>query len=271
LPRPMLATLLAVWAPVAFAWSCAHPPAITAGRQRASVAIMGSFDDMLAKTKKRDEERAATPAAPPPLAGTSLASQMFGTIKDSLSSIGGDSTDEDDTTDSQDAPTGSGADDVVADIDLRAQTGDLTFKDFLTMGEAFAGLGDKSLPGVPTLTPAQLAETREKFEKHTKIVEVMLEDEQSNPSLLIEDLKAGGATPGPRIQRLAVASNVRETEVGLFLMQFEAMRESTRRIADGEDPDEVNASMSAPPGANRQARRAAQKRTAKADKKKVKK
>lgn len=234
---------------------------------------MGSFDDMLAKTKKRDEERAATPAPPLPSAGKSLAAQMFGTIKDSLSSLGGDSTDEDEATDSQDASTGtgSGADDVVADIDSRAQTGDLTFKDFLTMGEAFAGLGDKSLPGVPTLTPAQLAETREKFEKHTKIVEVMLEDEQSDPSLLIEDLKAGGATPGPRIQRLAVASNLPETEVGLFLMQFEAMRESTRRIADGEDPDEVNASMSAPPGANRQARRAAQKRAAKKDKKKVKK
>ena len=42
-------------------------------------------------------------------------------------------------------------------------------------------------------------------------------------------------------------------------MQFEATRESTRRIADGEDPDEVTASMGAAPGSNRKARRAAKK------------
>merc|ERR1719163_842604 len=136
------------------------------------------------------------------------------------------------------------------------------------MSEAFAGLGeDKQLPGMPTLTPAQMAETREKFEKHTKIVEGMLDDERDDPELLMEDLKTGAATPGPRIQRLAQASNVPATEVGLFLMQFEAMRESTRRIAAGEDPDEVNESLSAPPGANRQARRIAQKKKAKAAKK----
>ena len=44
------------------------------------------------------------------------------------------------------------------------------------------------------------------------------------------------------------------------------MRESTRRIASGEDPDEVNEEMMAPP-TNRQARRAADK----AAKKKAKK
>ena len=118
----------------------------------------------------------------------------------------------------------------------------------------------KQLPGMPTLTDAQLAETRQKFESHTKIVEVMLDDEMDKPELLIDDLKSGGSTPGPRIQRLAIASNLPETEVGLFLMQFEAMRESTRRIAAGEDPDEVNTSMSAPPGSNRAARRKAKAR-----------
>lgn len=50
----------------------------------------------------------------------------------------------------------------------------------------------------------------------------------------------------------------------------QAMRESTRRIADGEDPDAVNESLSAPPGANRQARRVADKKKAKAAKKKTK-
>eukprot|EP00908_Phaeocystis_cordata_P005964 Transcript_16504.p1 GENE.Transcript_16504~~Transcript_16504.p1 ORF type:complete len:345 (-),score=94.10 Transcript_16504:210-1187(-) len=90
---------------------------------------------------------------------------------------------------------------------------------------------------------------------------------QDDPELLLEDLKSGGSTPGPRMQRIATASGETEAEVGLFLMQFEAMRESTRRIAAGEDPDEVNESLSAPPGANRQARRIAQKKKAKAAKK----
>ena len=95
----------------------------------------------------------------------------------------------------------------------------------------------------------------------------MLEDELEDPQLLIEDIKKGGATPGPRIQRLATASNQEESEVALFLMQFEAMRESTKRIAAGEDPDDVNESMSAPPGANRAVRRASKKKAKKAAKK----
>merc|ERR1719171_335038 len=97
----------------------------------------------------------------------------------------------------------------------------------------------------------------------------MLPEEVEDPELLMEDLKQGGSKPGPRIQRLAAASGEAETEVGLFLMQFEAMRESTRRIAAGEDPDEVTESMeAAPPGANRQARRAAKKKAAKKKKSK---
>ena len=43
------------------------------------------------------------------------------------------------------------------------------------------------------------------------------------------------------------------------------MRESTRRIAEGEDPDDVNESLSAPPGANRQMRRNAKKAKAAVD------
>ena len=61
-------------------------------------------------------------------------------------------------------------------------------------------------------------ESKQKFLKHEKIVEVMLEDERANPEMLIEDLKSGGARPGPRIQRLAVASGQPETEVGLFVL-----------------------------------------------------
>ena len=117
---------------------------------------------------------------------------------------------------------------------------------------------------------AELAETREKFARHERIVEVMLPEERANPDMLVDAVKEGGATPGPRLQRLAQASGEPETEVALFVMQFEAMRESTRRIAAGEDPDEVNESMSAPPGANRQARRNAKKAAKKSSKKKTK-
>ena len=237
---------------------------------------MGAFDDMMAKTAKRDNDRATAAAAPPAPAvfeSESLAQKMANTVSEAggnkifpaAAKLFGIEVDEEEDT-AIDVVTGDGADAEVADIDQRAQTGDITFKDFLTMAEAAAGLGDSQLPGMPTLTPAQMAETREKFEKHSKICEVMLDDELDNPSLLIEDLKAGGSTPGPRIQRLAVASGQPETEVGLFLMQFEAMRESTRRIAEGEDPDEVTESMGAPPGSNRQARRAAKKRSKKVKK-----
>ena len=56
----------------------------------------------------------------------------------------------------------------------------------------------------------------------------MMDDEKDNPELLIEDLKAGGSTPGPRMQRLATASGESEQEVGLFLMQFEVRLPSPR-------------------------------------------
>lgn len=160
--------------------------------------------------------------------------------------------------------------DAVSDIDSRAAEGDITFRDFLTMSKTISGMGEDMSALPPGLSATQILELRAKVTKHEKIVEVMMEDEKDDPELLMEDLKAGGSTPGPRMQRLATASGETEQEVGLFLMQFEAMRESTRRIADGEDPDEVNESLSAPPGANRQARRVAEKKKAKAAKKKNK-
>jgi len=158
--------------------------------------------------------------------------------------------------------------DAVSDIDSRASQGDITFRDFLTMSKTISGMGEDMSALPPGLSAKQILELREKVSRHEKIVEVMMEDEKDDPELLLEDLKAGGSTPGPRMQRLATASGESEQEVGLFLMQFEAMRESTRRIAEGEDPDDVNESLSAPPGANRQARRLASKKKAKAAKKK---
>lgn len=265
-------------------WSCGAPLPMQADARRASHLTMGAFDDMMAKTANKDEEKAtpkkprtAAAAAPTEPQG-SLAQQMFNTVSDAgvnrlfpaAAKIFGIEVDEEAEAEASAASPSSAADAAnaeVADIDARAQSGDLSFNDFITMSEAFAGLGDTQLPGMPTLTPAQMAETKEKFEKHAKIVEVMLDDEKADPEMLMEDLKTGAATPGPRIQRLAQASALPATEVGLFLMQFEAMRESTRRIAAGEDPDAVNSSMAAPPGANRQARRNAKKNAARAAKK----
>ena len=63
---------------------------------------------------------------------------------------------------------GSG-DAVAADIDARAQSGEITFDDFITMSQAFASMDSGSgmsavLPG--KLTDAELAETRQKIVKH---------------------------------------------------------------------------------------------------------
>ena len=194
----------------------------------------------------------------------SLAAKMFGTVADGLKGLadaaGLNKDDEAEAAAATAASPEDAANDVAADLDARAQTGDLTFRDFMTMSEAFMKMGPgKNVPGMPEMSASQLLETREKFEKHEKIVDVMLPEELDSPELLIEDLKAGGSTPGPRIQRLAKASGQPETEVGLFIMQFEATRESTRRIAAGEDPDEVTESMGAGPGSNRAARRAAKR------------
>jgi len=197
-----------------------------------------------------------------PVVMESLASKMFGTIVDGVKGVAaaaGMDTEEVPAEAAGGAKRPSDIEGVVADIDARAKTGELTFDDFVIMARGFAGMPSEAggaLPG--KLSTDQMLETRAKFERHASIVDVMLPEEKSDPALLIDDLKAGAAKPGPRIQRLATASGQPETEVALFLMQFEAMRESTRRIAAGEDPDAVTESMSAAPGgSNRKARRAA--------------
>ena len=65
----------------------------------------------------------------------------------------------------------------VTDVDNRARTGELTFSDFITMGESFNAMGSRNIPGMPELTSQQREETRAKFAKHKKIVEVMTPDE----------------------------------------------------------------------------------------------
>jgi hypothetical protein len=70
--------------------------------------------------------------------------------------------------------------------------------------------------------------TRTHAQTRYRTHQVMMEDEKDDPELLLEDLKAGGSTPGPRMQRLATASGESEQEVGLFLMQFEVRLPSPR-------------------------------------------
>ena len=211
----------------------------------------------------------------------SLAQLMFGSVKNGVVGLAKKAgidfddetnTDDDQTTNAAAANaarrTTASIDQAVAEVDARAQTGNLNFDDFLLMGKAFNSM-DGSMPLPQSLSDAQVLETREKFARHERIVEAMLADERAEPAMLIEDLKAGGENPGPRIQRLSTASGEAVAEVALFLMQFEAMRESTARIAAGEDPDEVNESMMAGPGSNRAARRQARKTKAKSKSKKA--
>lgn len=204
----------------------------------------------------------------------SLAGKMWGSISEGLDSL---SSSINELTGQQDAvadkeekspEANASPDQKYADLDARAKVGDINFQDFLTMSETFLKMGDNMGALPAQMSAKEVIETREKFVKHEKIVEIMLEDEKLNPQLLIDDLQAGGSTPGPRIQRLASGSGESEGDVALFIMQFEAMRESTRRIAAGEDPDEVDRSMSTPAGANRAARRNAKKSKAKKQKQK---
>ena len=171
---------------------------------------------------------------------------------------------------SDDAVSGrnSALEDAVSDIDSRAADGDITFRDFLTMSKTISGMGEDMSALPPGLSATQILELRAKVTKHEKIVEarharspgaleprahahwrdartharmphaqtrhrthqVMMEDEKDDPELLMEDLKAGGREPGPRMQRLAMASGETEQEVGLFLMQFEVRLPSPRPL-----------------------------------------
>jgi len=149
------------------------------------------------------------------------------------------------------------ADRAISEIDARAAKGEITYQDFIAMSRTFAELNG-NVPGMPSqLSPKQIAETKAKFAKHEKIVQAMTPEELVDPALMSLDLK-DAANKCPRVQRLARESGVAEKDVALFIAEFEATRQSTARIAAGEDPDAVNASLGEGAG-NRAARRATSK------------
>ena len=156
---------------------------------------------------------------------------------------------------------------AISEIDRRAASGEVTYQDFIAMSRTFAELNGE-VPGMPKLSPSEVAETKRKFEKHERIVQAMSQEELKDPQLMVDDIDSinNGETKGPRVQRLALESGVPEKDVLLFVAEFEAMRESTSRIAAGEDPDKVNASLGDGKG-NRSQRRAIAKAQKKAAKK----
>mmetsp|Transcript_66628 Transcript_66628/g.130655 ORF Transcript_66628/g.130655 Transcript_66628/m.130655 type:complete len:237 (-) Transcript_66628:236-946(-) len=151
---------------------------------------------------------------------------------------------------------------AISDIDKRAASGELNYQDFIALSRTFAEL-EGNVPGMPNqLSVAEVTETKQKFAKHEKIVQCMTPEELADPKLMSEDL-SNAEEKCPRVQRLSVESGIPEKDVALFVAEFEAMRQSTMRIAAGEDPDEVNRSMGEGKG-NRAGRRATKKAQRKA-------
>jgi len=210
---------------------------------------------------------------------TSLAAKMFGTVVDGIKGLAAKAgidmeTEEEKAKDKEeiderlDKMRTYKTKDAVVDIDARAQTGDINFRDFIALSEAYMGMGEKALPGMPKLTNQQKVEAAEDFEKGKAIVEVMLDEELEDPELVINDFRQN-ANIGPRIKRLSDDSGYPVMEVGLFIAKFEAMRESTQRIAAGEDPDDIDESMKAATGNRKQKRKIKKKKEA-AERKKEK-
>jgi len=142
----------------------------------------------------------AAPARSRPVVMESLAAKMFGTLVDGVKGLADTAGIDLSGESSEPAADPNGApgvarptniEGVVSDVDARAQTGALTFADFMTMAKAYQGMSDERLADVlpGTLSAAEMEETRQKFGRHISIVEVMLPDEKVEPSLLIEDLK----------------------------------------------------------------------------------
>ncbi len=109
---------------------------------------------------------------------------------------------------------------AISEIDKRARDGETTYQDFILMSRTFAEL-DGNVPGMPKrLSASEIAETKQKFLKHEKIVQAMTPEELANPQLMVEDLR-DTVNKCPRLQRLSRESGVSERDVALFVAEFE--------------------------------------------------
>lgn len=190
---------------------------------------------------------------------------MFGDLIGGIAKIAGveAESEEKDTPPPTAGETFTDAGRAISAVDERAAAGEITYNDFILMSKTFDELdGKMSLPG--TLDAKAIAETKAKFAKHAKIVECMTDEEKENPQLMSDDLN-DVENKLPRVQRLAKEAKVSEKDVALFVAEFEMMRQSTARIAAGEDPDAVNKSLEEGSG-NRKARREIKKAQKKGDK-----
>ena len=178
--------------------------------------------------------------------GGAMFKQLFGGVQEAVERLQGNTGNENRDVRSTDVAAGRAAakkeSGVISDIDKRAQSGDVSFEDFLKIGRTFKQFKGK-VPGMPgTLTDDQVAETLKKFEIHEKIVNAMTDKERADPQIMLDDVENTDENC-PLIQRVAKDSGCAEKDVALFLADFEAMRQSTQRIAAGEDPDAVNADI----------------------------
>lgn len=115
------------------------------------------------------------------------------------------------------------------------------FNDFLKQIKSLGQMGSigqvlRLLPGMNKLSPAELKEAERSFYSFEKIINAMDEEERSNPDLLL-DVENGGAE---RIERLAAAADVPDTEVRQMLSQFNLMRiqmANLGKMMSGELPD----------------------------------
>ena len=94
--------------------------------------------------------------------------QLFGGVQEAVERLQGGGTDSTRDVRSTDVAAGRAAakkeSGVISDIDKRAQSGDVSFEDFLKIGRTFKQFKGK-VPGMPgTLTDDQVAETLKKFE-----------------------------------------------------------------------------------------------------------
>ena len=142
-------------------------------------AQASAFLPPVARQTKHTRVRAADDE--PTSLGGAMFKQLFGGVQEAVERLQGGGTDSTRDVRSTDVAAGRAAakkeSGVISDIDKRAQSGDVSFEDFLKIGRTFKQFKGK-VPGMPgTLTDDQVQETLKKFEIHEKIVNAMTDAE----------------------------------------------------------------------------------------------